>query len=53
MHARDIRVRVAEKRPTVVVRVERREQGRQGRPVRSHQEPEEGQPQAQDPAGSR
>lgn len=42
VHARDIRVRMAEKGPTVVVRVERREQGRQGRSVRPHQEPEEG-----------
>jgi len=51
VHARDIRFRVAEERTHVVVRVERREQRRQGRTVRPDKEPEESQPQVENTVG--
>lgn len=53
VYARDIRVRMVEKRTSVFVRVERREQRWQGRIVRQNQEPEESQSQVEDALGTR
>lgn len=53
MYSRDICVRVVEKRTSVVVRIERREQRRKGRFVRPDEEFEKSQSQVENPVGSR